>query len=132
MVPFRFVTPVYVNTLYATVSNAANCGFYLISDKTPMSWRYIREVIKGLEKLTNANLSVSTGNAISGRTYGNSRLEVYVGMLHSNFGKKMTRAIGGNFGAYTFILPLPYFLNICLPFWVFYQRKEYLNKIKIL
>ena len=28
----------------------------------------------------------------------------------------MTRVIGGNFGAYTFILLLPYFLNICLPF----------------
>ena len=26
----------------------------------------------------------------------------------------------------------PYFLNISLPFWVFYQLKEYLNKIKIL
>ena len=53
-------------------------------------------------------------------------------IFHSNFGKKMTRVIGGNFGAYTFILLLPYFLNICLPFEVFYQRKEYLNKIKIL
>ena len=25
-----------------------------------------------------------------------------------------------------------YFLNICLPFWLFYQRKENLNKIKII
>ena len=53
-------------------------------------------------------------------------------MLHSNFGKKLTRVIGGNFGAYTFILPLPYFLSIYLPFWMFYQQKKYLNKIKIL
>ena len=53
-------------------------------------------------------------------------------MLHSNFGQTLTRVIGGNFGAYTFILPLSLFLNICLPFWMFYPRKEYLNKIKIL
>ena len=43
----------------------------------------------------------------------------------------MTRVIGGNFGAYTFILPLPYFLNICLLLGVL-SMKEYLNKIKIL
>ena len=49
-------------------------------------------------------------------------------MLHSNFGQTLPRVIGGNFDAYTFKLPLPYFLNICLPFWMFYQRKEYLNK----
>ena len=53
-------------------------------------------------------------------------------MLHSNLGKTFTRVISGNFGAYTFILSLPYFLYICLPFWMFYQRKEYVNKIKIL
>ena len=28
-------------------------------------------------------------------------------MLHLNFGKTLTRVIGGNFGAYTFKLPLP-------------------------
>ena len=44
----------------------------------------------------------------------------------------MTRVIGVNFGAFTFILPLSYFLNICLPFLVFYQRKEYLNIKKYL
>ena len=43
----------------------------------------------------------------------------------------MTRVIGGNFGAYTFILRLPYFLNICLLLGVL-STKEYLNKIKIL
>ena len=37
-------------------------------------------------------------------------------MLHSNFGKALTGVIGGNFGAYTFILPLPCLLNICLSF----------------
>ena len=30
-------------------------------------------------------------------------------MLHSNFGQTLTRVIGGNFGAYTFILPLSLF-----------------------
>ena len=51
-------------------------------------------------------------------------------MLHSNFGKALTGVIGGKFGAYTFILPLPCLLNICLSSWMFYRRKEYLNKIK--
>ena len=37
-------------------------------------------------------------------------------MLHSNFGKALTGVIGGNFGANTFILPLPCLLNICLSF----------------
>ena len=89
----------------------------------------------GLEKLTNANQSISTGN---GQLFPVELTEIadwecmseY--MLHSNFGQKLTRVFGRNFGAYTFILPLPYFLNICLPFWMFYQGKEYLNKIKIL
>ena len=44
VVPSRFVTPVYVNTLYATVRQAATCEFYLILDKTPMPWGHIREV----------------------------------------------------------------------------------------
>ena len=30
-------------------------------------------------------------------------------MLHSNFGPTLTRVIGGNFGAHTFILPLSLF-----------------------
>ena len=30
-------------------------------------------------------------------------------MLHSNFGQTLTKVIGGNFGAYTFILPLSLF-----------------------
>ena len=88
-----------------------------------------------LEKLTNDNRSVSTGND---RLFPVELMEIadwksmseY--MLHSNFGKKLTRVIGGNFGAYTFILQFPYFLSICLPFWMFYQQKIYLNKIKIL
>ena len=54
-------------------------------------------------------------------------------MLHSNFGQSLTLVIGGNLGTYTFILPLSLFskylstvLDVC------FQRKEYLNKIKIL
>ena len=38
-------------------------------------------------------------------------------MLHSNVGQTLTRVIGGNFGAYTFILPLslfPKYLSIVL------------------
>ena len=75
--------------------------------------------VSGLEKLTNANRSVCTGND---RLFPVKLTEIadwtsmseY--MLHSNFGKKMTRVIGGSFGVYTFILPLPYFLTICLRF----------------
>ena len=79
--------------------------------------------IPGLEKLTNANRSVSTGNdwlfpvELTEIADWKSMSEY---MLHSNFGKKMTRVIGGNFGAYTFILPLPFFQNICLLSGVFY------------
>ena len=53
-------------------------------------------------------------------------------MLHSNFRKKMTRVIGGNFGAYTFILPLPYFQNICLPFFSVLSTERILKQKKIL
>ena len=78
---------------------------------------YLKQYISlpGLEKLTNANRSVSTGND---RLFPAELMEIayWRSMLRSNFGKKMTRVIGGNFGAFTFILPLPYFLNICLPF----------------
>ena len=86
----------------------------------------LRYNTSGLEKLTNANRSISTGND---RLFPVELTEIanwksmseYI--LRSHFGKKLTRVVGGNFGAYTFILPLPYFLNICLPFWMFYQRK---------
>ena len=89
----------------------------------------------GLEKLTNANRSVSS---VSDRLFPVELTEIadwksmseY--MLHSNFGKALTGVIGRSFGANTFILPLPCLLNICLSFWVFYRRKEYLNKINIL
>ena len=85
----------------------------------------------GLDKLTNANWSVST---VNGRLFPVELTEIadwksmseY--MLHLNFGKTLTRVICGNFGSYNLKLPLPYFLNICLPFWVFYKWKEYLNK----
>ena len=89
----------------------------------------------GLEKLTNANRSVSS---VNDRLFPVELTELadlksmseY--MLHSNFGKALTGVIGGNFGANTFKLPLPCLLNICLSFWMFYQRKIYLNIIKIL
>ena len=42
--------------------------------------------------------------------------------LHSKFGKTLTWVIGGNFGAYTFIVSLPFFLNFCLPFWMLILR----------
>ena len=82
----------------------------------------------GLEKLTNANRSVSSEND---RLFPVELTEIadwksmseY--MLHSNFGKALTGVIGGNFCAFTFILPLPCFLNICLSFWMFSRRKEY-------
>ena len=96
---------------------------------------YSEEFEAGLEKLTNANRSVSS---VNDRLFPVELTEIadwksmseY--MLHSNFGKALTGVIGGNFGANTFILPLPCFLNICLSFWMFNRRKEYLNKIKIL
>ena len=89
----------------------------------------------GLEKLTNLNRSVSS---VNDRLFPVELTEIadwksmseY--MLHSKFGKAFSGVIGGNFGAYTFILPLPCLLNICLSFWMFYRRKIYLNKIKIL
>ena len=66
----------------------------------------------GLEKLTNANRSISAVydrlfpvelSAIADWT------SISECMLHSNFGQTLTRVIGGNFGAYTFILPLSLF-----------------------
>ena len=87
----------------------------------------------GLEKLTNLNRSVSS---VNDRLFPVELTEIadwksmseY--MLHSKFGKAFSGVIGGNFGAYTFILPLSCLLNICLSFWMFYLRKIYLNKIK--
>ena len=73
----------------------------------------------GLEKLTNANRSVSS---VNDRLFPVEVTEIadWKSMseytLHSNFGKALTGVIGGNFGAYTFILPLLCFLNICLSF----------------
>ena len=89
----------------------------------------------GLEKLTNVNRSVSSVNdrlfpvELTELADWKSMSEY---MLHLNFGKDLTGVIGGNFGAYTFILPFPCLLNICLSFWMFYRPKDYLNIIKIL
>ena len=88
----------------------------------------------GLEKLTNANWSVSS---VNDRLFPVELTEIadwksmYV-YVTFEFRKALTGVIGGNFGANTFILPPPCLLNICLSFWVFYRRKEYFNKIKIL
>ena len=73
------------------------------------------EIQAGLEKLTKANRSISSVNDQLFKEIANWK-PVSEYMLHSNFGKNLTRVIGGNCGAYTFIMPLPYFLNICLPF----------------
>ena len=71
----------------------------------------------GLEKLTNLNRSVSS---VNDRLFPVELTEIadwksmseY--MLHSKFGKAFSGVIGGNFGAYTCILPLPCLLNIYL------------------
>ena len=99
------------------------------------SFPLIQILQPGLEKLTNLNRSASS---VNDRLFPAELTEIadwksmseY--MLHSKFGKAFSGVIGGNVGAYTFILPLPCLLNICLSFWMFYRRKIYLNKIKIL
>ena len=111
--------------------------FALYLEDNLIAWdnEYILKTTSGLEKFTNANRSVRT---VNDRLFPGELSEIadwksiseY--MIHSYIRKTLTRVIGRNFGAYTFILPFPYFLYICLPFWMFYQRKEYLNKIKIL
>ena len=66
----------------------------------------------GLEKLTNASRSVST---VNDQLFPVKLMEIadwtsmseY--MLHYNFRQTLTKVIGGNFGAYTFILPLSLF-----------------------
>ena len=75
------------------------------------SWRIsIYIYMSGLEKLTNANRSVSSVNdrllpvELTEIADWKSMSEY---MLHSNFGKALTGVIGGNFGANTSILPLP-------------------------
>ena len=68
--------------------------------------------LSGLEKLTSANRSVST---VHDRLFPVELTEIanwtsmseY--MLHLNFGQTLTRVIGRNFGAYSFILPLSLF-----------------------
>ena len=84
-----------------------------------------------LEKLTNANRSSST---VNDRLFPVELTKIadwrFVSeyMLHSNFGQNLTRVIGKNFGAHTFILPLSLFPKYLSTFWMFYQWKEYLNK----
>ena len=103
-----------------------------VQSRQPLTYRLMESVGlgAGLEKLTNANRSVSSVNdrlfpvELTEIADWKSKSEY---MLHSNYGKALTGVIGGNFGAYNFILPLPCFLNICLSFWMFYRRKEYLK-----
>ena len=72
---------------------------------------------QGLEKLTNANRSVSSVNdrlfpvKLTEIAYLTSMSEY---MLHSNFGQTLTKVIGRNFGAYIFIFPkyLSTFLDV--------------------
>ena len=53
-------------------------------------------------------------------------------MLHSNFGQTLTRVMGGNFCAYTFILPLSLFPKYLSTFLDVLSMERILNKIKIL
>ena len=83
----------------------------------------------GLEKFTNANRSVSTVNDQLfpvELTEIASWMSMSEYMLHSNFGQTLTRVIGGNFGAYTFILPLSLFPKYCLPFFKVLSTESWL------
>ena len=89
----------------------------------------------GLEKLTNANRSVST---VNDRLFQVELAEIadwtslseY--MLGSNFGQTLIRVIGWNFGAYTFILPFSLFPKYLSTFLVVLSMEKNLNKIKII
>ena len=86
--------------------------------------------ISGLEELTNANPSVST---VNDRRFPIKLTEIadwtsmseY--MLHSNFGQ--SAGILVHIPLYCRFYLFPKYL---FTFWMFYQRKEYLNKIRIL
>ena len=51
-------------------------------------------------------------------------------MLHSNFGKAVTGVIGGNFGAYTFILLFPWFTKYLTIFLDVLSAERLLKQIK--
>ena len=70
----------------------------------------------------------SKWSAISGRTYGNSRLEVYV-RIYVTF-EIWKRLFRGYRRECWCILPLPCLLNICLSFWMYYRRKIYFKQNK--
>ena len=78
-----------------------------------------QHISPGLEKLTNANWSVSS---VTGWLFPVEFTEIVDWksmseyMLHLNFGTALTGVISWNLGAYTFILLLTCFLNICLSF----------------
>ena len=83
--------------------------------------------IAGLEKLTNANRSVSTVNDrlfLVELTEIQDWTSMSKYMLHSNFGQTLTRVIDRTFDAFIIILPLPYFLNICLVLGCFINGKN--------
>ena len=112
---------------YGTCKSLKNFNQNIQSDKNPdflmtltsRSQNRIGVILckTGLEKLTNANRSVSS---VNDRLFPVELTEIadwksiseY--MFHSNFGKALTGVIGGTFCAYTFILPLPCILNIYL------------------
>ena len=89
----------------------ARMGILLVEEKDCIVNCIIIWLRSGLEKLTNANKSVSAVNdrlfPVELMEIADSSISEY--MLHSNFGQTLTRIIGGNFGAYTFILPLSLF-----------------------
>ena len=87
-----------------------------------------------LEKLTNANRSVSS---VNDRLFPVELTEIadwtstsqY--MLHSNFGQELTMVIGGNFGAYNFIMPLSLFPQYLSTFFgCFINGKNTSTKLK--
>ena len=88
----------------------------------------------GLEKLTNANQSVST---VNDQLFPVELTEIddwtsmskY--MLPSNFGQTLPRVISGNFGAYTFILPLSLFPKYLSTFWDVLSMERILKQKKI-
>ena len=90
----------------------------------------------GLEKLTNANRSVIT---INDRLLPVELTEIANWTsfcLNICYVRISDKPWQGSAAGILVQIPLycrfPYFLNICLPLWMFYQRKENLNMIKII
>ena len=112
-----------LNIFFSKCSEPRNIGHCQI-------WFFAR-----LEKLTNGSRSISTVNEqlfsveLTKIASWTSMSEY---MLHSNFRQTLTRVVGGNFGAYTFILPLSLFPKYLSMFLDVLSTERILNKIKIL